>query len=102
MGNLLSRAKEASRVRSDLVDPGCALKTHKWGRGKPVVESTFPELAAGKSARDRIVRPDDVIGRAPNIIIGSWCGKLMKMVTPTKEDASSCTTRMRAWWLRIG
>ena len=35
----------------------------------------FADRAAGKAAKDRIVAADDVIGRAPDIIIGSWCGK---------------------------
>jgi iron complex transport system substrate-binding protein len=35
----------------------------------------FAELAGGKSAKDRIVTQDAVIRRAPEIIIGSWCGK---------------------------
>ena len=35
----------------------------------------FPELAGGKSAKDRVVTPGEVIRRAPDIIIGSWCGK---------------------------
>jgi iron complex transport system substrate-binding protein len=35
----------------------------------------FPELAGCKSAKDRITTPDVVIDRAPDIIIGSWCGK---------------------------
>jgi iron complex transport system substrate-binding protein len=35
----------------------------------------FPELAACKSARDRITTREAVIDRAPDIIIGSWCGK---------------------------
>ena len=35
----------------------------------------FADRAACKSAKDRIVTADDVIGRAPDIIIGSWCGK---------------------------
>jgi iron complex transport system substrate-binding protein len=35
----------------------------------------FPELAGCKSARERIVAPQAVISRAPDIIIGSWCGK---------------------------
>ena len=35
----------------------------------------FTELAAGRSAKDRIVDPADVVARAPDIIIGSWCGK---------------------------
>jgi len=35
----------------------------------------FPGLSAMKSAKDRIVMPDAVIAAAPDIIIGSWCGK---------------------------
>ena len=35
----------------------------------------FPELAACKSARERIVTAEEVIRRSPDIIIGSWCGK---------------------------
>jgi iron complex transport system substrate-binding protein len=35
----------------------------------------FAERASGKSAKERIVTTDDVIARAPDIIIGSWCGK---------------------------
>jgi len=35
----------------------------------------FPALAAQKNAKDRIVRADEVIAAAPDIIIGSWCGR---------------------------
>jgi iron complex transport system substrate-binding protein len=35
----------------------------------------FAELAAGTLARERIVEPDAVAGRRPDIIIGSWCGR---------------------------
>ncbi len=35
----------------------------------------FPALAAQKSAKDRIVTAEEVIAAAPDIIIGSWCGK---------------------------
>jgi iron complex transport system substrate-binding protein len=35
----------------------------------------FPALAASKNASDRIVSADAVIAAAPDIIIGSWCGK---------------------------
>jgi iron complex transport system substrate-binding protein len=35
----------------------------------------FPELAAKKSAPERVVTPEAVIVAAPDIIIGSWCGK---------------------------
>jgi iron complex transport system substrate-binding protein len=35
----------------------------------------FSALAAQKSAKHRIVSADDVIVAAPDIIVGSWCGK---------------------------
>ena len=35
----------------------------------------FADRARGKSAKERIVTAADVIARAPDIIIGSWCGK---------------------------
>ena len=35
----------------------------------------FPELAGAALARDRIVSSEQVIARAPDVIIGSWCGK---------------------------
>ena len=35
----------------------------------------FPQLAAGKNAKDRIVSAEAVIAARPDIIIGSWCGK---------------------------
>ncbi len=36
----------------------------------------FGELARAPMAMDRVIRdPDEVVRRAPDIIIGSWCGK---------------------------
>jgi iron complex transport system substrate-binding protein len=35
----------------------------------------FADRAAGRSAKERIVTAGEVIGRRPDIIIGSWCGK---------------------------
>jgi iron complex transport system substrate-binding protein len=35
----------------------------------------FPELRGSKLAKDRIVTSERVIAAAPDIIIGSWCGK---------------------------
>lgn len=35
----------------------------------------FPELAQASLARDRIVTGEQVVARAPDVIIGSWCGK---------------------------
>ena len=55
--------------------------------GDPV----FPELRRGKLAKDRIVTGEQVIAAAPDIIIGSWCGK---PVRPEKIAA-------RGGWDRI-
>ncbi len=39
-------------------------------------EDCFPELARESSAKQRIIAdPAEVIRRAPDVIIGSWCGK---------------------------
>jgi iron complex transport system substrate-binding protein len=39
-------------------------------------EDCFPELAAHSLGRDRIIAdPLEVVRRAPDIILGSWCGK---------------------------
>ena len=38
-------------------------------------EPTFPELRDAKLGKDRIVLPDEVVRRQPDVIIGSWCGK---------------------------
>lgn len=38
-------------------------------------EDCFPELMSQHSAANRIVTPQQVLARMPDIIIGSWCGK---------------------------
>jgi iron complex transport system substrate-binding protein len=38
-------------------------------------EPVFPDLRQAKLARDRIVSSAQVIAAAPDVIIGSWCGK---------------------------
>ena len=39
-------------------------------------EDCFPEYRAGSLAKDRIIAdPDEVVRRAPDVIIGSWCGR---------------------------
>lgn len=38
-------------------------------------EECFPELRSKGLARDRIVDPDEVVRRRPEIIVASWCGK---------------------------
>lgn len=44
-------------------------------------EDVFPELRALRTAPQRIVRPDAVAERAPDIIIASWCGRKVRMET---------------------
>jgi iron complex transport system substrate-binding protein len=41
-------------------------------------EDVFADLAAKPSARDRIVTSDQVIAAAPDVILGSWCGKKLR------------------------
>ncbi len=41
-------------------------------------ELIFPEMAKKSLGKDRIVNPDWVIEKNPDIIIGSWCGKKFK------------------------
>jgi iron complex transport system substrate-binding protein len=38
----------------------------------------FPELREARLGRDRIVSPDAVIERRPDVIIASWCGKAVR------------------------
>ena len=38
-------------------------------------DNVFADRAAGRGARERFVSSDEVIDAAPDIIIGSWCGK---------------------------
>lgn len=39
-------------------------------------DDAFPELTDKSLARDRIIaEPQDVVRRAPDLILGSWCGK---------------------------
>jgi iron complex transport system substrate-binding protein len=38
----------------------------------------FPELADARLAKDRIIDPQEVIRRDPEVIFASWCGKKVK------------------------
>lgn len=38
-------------------------------------EDAFPELSSCKAAPDRVIMPEEVIRRNPDIILASWCGK---------------------------
>lgn len=41
-------------------------------------EDIFAELREQRSAKGRIVQPEEVVKRNPDIIIGSWCGRPFK------------------------
>ena len=53
----------------------------------------FPELSRRKNAKDRIVSGADVIAAAPDIIVGSWCGK--KFVPAKVASAAGLCGRSR-------
>ena len=57
-------------------------------------ECVFPELRSKKGAKDRIVRPEDVVARDPEVIIASWCGRSVnKRTIHSREgwaDVSAC------------
>jgi iron complex transport system substrate-binding protein len=38
----------------------------------------FPELRHAKLGKDRVVQPDDVVRRNPEVIVASWCGKAVR------------------------
>ncbi len=44
-------------------------------------ELIFPEMKGRFLAKDRILLPEQVVERNPDIIIGSWCGKMFKPET---------------------
>jgi iron complex transport system substrate-binding protein len=41
-------------------------------------QDAFPELARAQAAPDRIVTPEAVLARRPDVILASWCGKKVR------------------------
>jgi iron complex transport system substrate-binding protein len=60
----------------------------------------FVELAAQKGAKDRIVSPAAVIAAAPDIIVGSWCGKKFVPARVAARPGFSDLPAVRDGWLR--
>jgi iron complex transport system substrate-binding protein len=60
----------------------------------------FPELAQRKNAKDRIVSAADVIAAAPDIVIGSWCGKKFVPAKVAARDGFAKIPAVRDGWLR--
>ena len=44
-------------------------------------EPIFPELRQGRLGKERIVLPEEVVARDPEVIVASWCGKGVKKST---------------------
>ncbi len=49
-------------------------------------ECVFPELRRCQAAKDRILNPAEVIARDPEVIIASWCGRMVKKDLIRKRD----------------
>jgi iron complex transport system substrate-binding protein len=60
----------------------------------------FPQLAIRKNAKDRIVSPADVIAAAPDIIIGSWCGKKFVPARVAARPGFAEVPAVATGWLR--
>ena len=60
----------------------------------------FPQLAARKNAKDRIVLPDDVIAARPDIIVGSWCGKKFVPAKVAARPGFAEVPAVAKGWLR--
>ncbi len=59
-------------------------------------QDVFPELAACKGAKDRILLPDAIPPRDPEVILASWCGKKVNrdriLTRPGWESVSAIRT----------
>jgi iron complex transport system substrate-binding protein len=55
----------------------------------------FPELAQAGLARDRIVDPDEVARRDPQVVFASWCGKKMKKSTIQSRPGWAAVSAVR-------
>jgi iron complex transport system substrate-binding protein len=60
----------------------------------------FAALAAQKSAKDRVVPAEAVIAAAPDIIIGSWCGKKFVPARVAARPGFAAIPAVRRGWLR--
>ncbi|MBX6426813.1 MAG: cobalamin-binding protein [Variibacter sp.] len=60
----------------------------------------FADRAGKGSARDRIVAPEDVVARAPDIIVGSWCGKKFVPAKVAARPGFAAVPAVRTGWLR--
>ena len=60
----------------------------------------FADRAHGKSAGERIVQAHDVIAAAPDIVVGSWCGKKFVPAKFAARPGFHEIPAVRTGWLR--
>jgi iron complex transport system substrate-binding protein len=60
----------------------------------------FPAHAERKNAKNRIVTSQDVIAAAPDIVIGSWCGKKFVPAKVAARAGFDAIPAVRTGWLR--
>jgi iron complex transport system substrate-binding protein len=60
----------------------------------------FPELSRRKNAKDRVVSPNEVIAPAPDIIVGSWCGKKFVPAKVAARPGFAAIPAVRSGFLR--
>jgi iron complex transport system substrate-binding protein len=60
----------------------------------------FAELSRHKSAKERIVTAQQVIAAAPDVIVGSWCGKKFVPAKLAAREGFATIPAVRDGWLR--
>src|SRR5262249_30872513 len=60
----------------------------------------FRELSCRKSAKERIVTAGQVIAAAPDIVIGSWCGKKFQPAKFAARPGFEALPAVRGGFLR--
>jgi len=56
---------------------------------------TFPELRDARLARERIVAPEEVARRDPEVVFASWCGKRVKKAAIRARPAWNAVSAVR-------
>ena len=56
----------------------------------------FPELREKRLGRERIVDPNAVVERNPDVIVASWCGKAMRKRTIVERPGWDVVNAVRA------
>jgi iron complex transport system substrate-binding protein len=55
----------------------------------------FADRSSSKLAKDRVVRTEEVVARAPDIIVGSWCGKKFRPEKVAQRPGFDCIPAVR-------